>query len=282
MITRRRTTREPVWGRGKLLALLAGAAAVALLVAAGLVLAVYYSMHPAASASRRPGGTQPPAVAPGEPGTPTSSAAPGTEQAKQDALAAAVMPTVDLAASRPGPVSARNPGVIRLPAPTRVGPAGVPTGFPRTPEGALAQLAAIDQAAMQSGSLAGVREVIAAWSAPGGPTPESWSAVKAMAEFLEAAGLSSGGSPQLSLVVTPMMGLFKGSVGQHFVIPCVAFEFAATIVTTQRVAAADCQRMVWQGGRWVIGPGPEPAPAPAVWPGTDIAISVGYKDLRRG
>ena len=34
------------------------------------------------------------------------------------------------------------------------------------------------------------------------------------------------------------------------------------------------------GGRWVIGAGSEPATPPSVWPDTDTAIAVGYKDLR--
>jgi len=291
MFARRRATREPVWNRGKLVALLAGAAATALLVVVGLGLFVYYALHPANGPAGNRAATQgdgqragnaAAADASGGAGATSPAAPPGSNRAKQDALAAAAMPTVDPAEAQPGPVSTRNPGLIRLPAPTRVGPAGVPTGFPRTPEGALAQLAAIDQAAMQSASLAGVREVIAEWAAPGGPTPESWSAVEAMASFLDAAGLSSGGSPQLALSVTPMMGMIKGTVGSDFVVPCVNFEFAATMTETVRVAASDCQRMVWDGRRWLIGPGPEPAPAPDVWPGTETAVTVGYKDLRRG
>ena len=192
------------------------------------------------------------------------------------------MPTADLKAAQPGRVSTRNPGVIVIPTSTTLGAAGVPSGFPRTPEGALAQLAAIDQAAMQTGTLDGVRTVIAAWAAPGGPTEESWTGVGLMAEFLEAAGLSGGGSEKLSLTVTPMMGLIKGTVGSDFVLPCIDFEFTASLVQTRRVGIADCQRMVWEGTRWVIGPGVEPAVAPSVWPGTDISIEVGYKNLRRG
>jgi len=103
-----------------------------------------------------------------------------------------------------------------------------------------------------------------------------------MAELLDAAGLSGGGSPQLSLVVTPLMGLIKGSVGSDFVIPCIDFEVDATLAQTQRVASADCQRMVWDTTRWVIGPGFEPATPPSVWPDTDTAIDVGYRDLRHG
>jgi hypothetical protein len=40
--------------------------------------------------------------------------------------------------------------------------------------------------------------------------------------------------------------------------------------------------MVWHGDRWVIGPGDEPAQPPSVWPGIDLAIDVGYRDLRHG
>jgi len=54
------------------------------------------------------------------------------------------------------------------------------------------------------------------------------------------------------------------------------------LARTARVALADCQRMVWQGNRWVIGPGREPAPPPSIWPGTDVAIDAGYKELRSG
>ena len=48
--------------------------------------------------------------------------------------------------------------------------------------------------------------------------------MQAMAEFFDAAGLSGGGSNQLAIVLTPLMGQIKGSVGPDFVIPCVDFE----------------------------------------------------------
>ncbi len=146
----------------------------------------------------------------------------------------------------------------------------------------MAQLAAIVETALESGSLPGVRSVIGAWAMPGGPTSTSWSGVHAMAGFLESAGLPAAGSNQLQLVVTPMMGQIKGSDGPDFVIPCVDYEVVATMGRTARVAVADCQRMVWQDGQWMIGPGSEPAQPPSVWPGTDAALSVGYREVRRG
>jgi hypothetical protein len=163
----------------------------------------------------------------------------------------------------------------------------VPTGYPHTVEGAMAQLAAIDQVAMQSGSVGTARDLIDHWALPGGPTGSTWSGVQALESLLTDAASSSTG--QLAIVLTPLMGEVKGSVGPDFVIPCVDFELDVTVAQTARGAVADCQRMVWQpatsagpaGGRWMVGPGSEPATPPSVWPDTEVAISVGYRDLRR-
>jgi hypothetical protein len=276
MSRRRPRAQAPVWGRVRLLLVLAGLLAVAMLLVSGLVLAGYYALRPhdsdqqaSASITGSPSATNQP-----------DRAGLSEEQARRDTVAAQPMRSVPVSAALPAPLSIRTPGVLVIPQPTRTGPAGVPTGFPHTPEGAVAQLAAIDKAAMQPARLDAARTVIAAWAAPGGPTPESWSGVKAMADFLTAAGLSGGGSPELALVVTPLMGLIKGTVGPDFVVACVDMEFDATLTQTLRVAVADCQRMVWDGERWIVGPGTEPALAPSVWPDTDTAIDVGYRDLR--
>jgi hypothetical protein len=181
-------------------------------------------------------------------------------------------------------VSTASPGApIVLPAATRVGPVGLPTGYTHTPEGAMAQLAAIDQVVLQSGSLGTARDVIAQWALPDGPTDQSWSGVQALTTLLTST--QTAGTAQLAIVLTPLMGLVKGSVGPDFVIPCVDFELDVTLTQTARGAVADCQRMVWQpdakGGRWMVGPGAEPSTPPSIWPDTDLAINVGYRDLRR-
>jgi hypothetical protein len=275
-----RELRSPQWPRRKMLALLAVAALTVAVLIAGLVLAVAHALDPtkdraeASNAGRSIGTAAGPA-----------SAAAGTGQRAtadaQDALATRPMPAMPESASRPAPVSDRDPGPpIVLPRATVTGPAGVPTGFPHTPEGAMAQLAALDQTALQSGSLSGARAVITAWALPGGPTTTSWSGVRALRSLLNATGLSGGGSPQLVVVLTPLMGQIKGSVGSDFVVPCVDFELDVTLQQTARVATADCQRMIWHLDRWMIGPGDEPAQPPSVWPDTDLAIDVGYRDLR--
>lgn len=266
------------WSRTKLIALFAGGALTAVLVVVGLVLAVVQGTT--SSSSKKASPLAAGSVPAGSLGAET--AAPIDPQAGADELALHPMATVPISASHPLPISLADPGKpILLPRSTRTGPAGVPTGFPHTPEGALAQLAAIDSTALNAASVPAAREVIAVWALPGGPTTSSWSGVAAIAQLLDSAGVS-GGTGQLAVVTTPLMGLIKGTVGTDFVIPCVDFEVDVTLNTTARGAIADCQRMVWSAGRWMIGPGAEPADAPSVWPSSDLAYQVGYKDLRRG
>jgi hypothetical protein len=278
MFGRHRTKdRPPEWSRQKMLALLIGVGVLAMVLVIGLVLAVGYAFSPSAGhAAGHPSTTD------SGTGRGTGAGALGAVPDPRDAVAERAMPSVGEDASHPGPVSTANPGAaIRLPAATTTGPAQVPTGFPHTAAGAMAQLAAIDQVALQSGSLSGARAVIHGWAMPSGPTASSWSVVQGLATLFSQAGLSGGGSSQLAIVLTPLMGQIKGSVGADFVVPCIDFELDVTLVQTARGATADCQRMVWNGSRWVIGAGSEPATPPSVWPDTDTAIRVGYKDLRQ-
>ncbi len=263
MLRQRRGVAEPAdWGRKKLLLLLVGGAIGALALLVGLGLSIYYTLQP----TRGPSSAQPGAV-------PT-----GTSD-QRDILAERPMPSAPPDAARPGPLTTKQFDVLVLPGAQELGAADVSTGFPKTEEGALAQLIAIDQAALQSASVPGAQAVITDWALPGGPTAESWSGVKAIAGMLSSAGLPASGSPSLTVSATPEMGLVKGTLGAEYVVACVDFVVTATVTTTARVAAADCQRMVWSDGRWMIGPGPEPAQPPSVWPGTEAAYSAGYSAL---
>jgi hypothetical protein len=280
-----------------MLALLIGAGITALALVVGLVLAVAFAVHPARHSAATAGtvSTSTGAAA-GRGGGAAGSGGSRAGTDPRDVLAEKVMPAVSDDAAQPSPVSAAAPvATIVIPAATAPGPAQVPTGFPHTPQGALGQLAAIDQVALESGTLAGARAVITSWAMPGGPTPSTWSGVQALVTLFNAAGISSGGSSQLALVLTPVMGEIKGSVGPDFVVPCIDFELDVTLQQTARAADADCQRMVWNpdpsvapsntqtsaGGRWMIGPGSEPANPPSVWPDTVTAVDVGYQDLRQ-
>lgn len=206
----------------------------------------------------------------------------------QERLAARQLPAASLEAAKPGAsLSSDRTGTLPVPPPMQVGPAGVATGFPHTPQGALAQLAAIDSTALSSASVRVAQDVITAWAAPGGPTAENWSGVHAVAALSEAARTSGDGTG-ITVTVEPKMGLIKGTVGEDFVVPCIDFVVTATVANGQpkQVATADCQRMSWQApdpaapvGRWVIGAGTEPAAAPSLWPGSQQSFDVGYQWL---
>ena len=260
----------PQWGRKKLLALLAGASMTTIALLGGLGLSVHSTLQPG-----------------GGPALDRGVAAPAGSADPRDQIAQRPMASAPPDASRPGPLTTRPFDALVLPGADRLGAADVSTGFPQTQEGALAQLVAIDQAALQSASVPGAQAVIRAWAMPGGPTAESWSGVRAIAEMLAAAGLPASGSPSLTVSATPAMGLVKGAVGTGYVVACVDFVVTATVTTTARIAAADCQRMVWTEhggsdggeGRWMVGPGLEPAQPPSLWPGTEAAHSAGYLEL---
>jgi hypothetical protein len=100
-----------------------------------------------------------------------------------------------------------------------------------------------------------------------------------MASLLESTGASTDGTARLSIQAIPRMGLINGTVGNDFAVACVDFTVDITFGGTSRTVAADCQRMLWDGERWLIGPGREPAEAPSVWPDTDAAVNAGYRDL---
>lgn len=204
-----------------------------------------------------------------------------SDMSAQDRLADEQLPEAPLEAAQPGSLSSGETGTIQIPPPMEVGEVGVATGFPQTPEGALAQLAAIDSTALSSASVRVAQDVITEWAAPGGPTAESWSGVQGLAALLESAGMSSDAQNTITISVEPKMGFIKGTVGDDFVIPCIDFIITATTSAgqPQQVAAADCQRMVWQDDRWVIGEGEEPAPAPSLWPGSQPSFDAGYQWL---
>jgi hypothetical protein len=257
--------------RGRRSALTAGAIGVL----AAAVTAVLSTAHPGISIAGHEPSVSDRAFPPrrGEPvGAPIARA--------RDRLAARPMP--DTGTGHPyesSPLSTRDPGAIALPPTLHVDALDVGTGYPQTPAGAIAQLAAIDTAALQSASLAGARAVISAWAAPGGPNTQTWSGIRAITGLLRSAGVPGAGSADLTVTVTPAMALLKGMVGDDFAVVCVDFSIDITLTSTTRTTAADCQRMLWTTTRWVIGPGPEPAAAPSAWPDTDAAIEAGYKDL---
>lgn len=254
---------EP-WGRRRVQLLLAMSVVVGLVIVGFGVWSVFAGIHGPSSA-----------------GSMAGSGHVERELSAEDAVAESPMRSADLQQALAGPLEAASHASIALPAARRAGEVGVPTGFPKTPEGALAQLVEVDRRAMESASVVTAQQVVTAWAEPGGPTARSWSGVRAVAQLLSSAGLPADGADELVVELRPAMGLIKGGVGDSYVVPCVDFVLTVSVTgeAPQRVAVADCQRMRWVGERWVIGAGAEPAPAPSIWPGTAASHTAGYRWL---
>ena len=76
------------------------------------------------------------------------------------------------------------------------------------------------------------------------------------------------------------MGFIKGTVGADFVVPCVDFVVtASTAGGAAEVAVADCQRMVWSDGRWMIGQAPSRARRRRCGRARQASIDAGYQWL---
>ena len=260
------------WGRRRLVRTLPIVAVVAALLLAGLSYAVYSAIASTRSSAA--------AASPGQEIRSAEQLPSGP--ARRDAIAAAPMLAVPPEASRSGKPSAQVGPTITIPPAGRVGPAGVPTGFPHSPEGAVAQLAAIETTVLQSMSIDRAHQVHAAWSNPGAVAAESWELTTNIQAFLASSAGQYAGDLRTAVVTTPIAAQVKGTDGTDWVLACVLLDVKAQIATQARIAYGHCERMQWtprDGGRWVIGAGAVPARAPSTWPGTDLAIEAGWKTV---
>lgn len=196
----------------------------------------------------------------------------------RDELAARPMLTVPQSASGPRAPSLTPGPVIVIPPAGKVGPLNVATGYPRTPQGAAGQLAAIDQGALQPMSIQTAHAVHDAWAAPGAPGADEWIITAHVAAFLGSRAGRMLTDPATAVVLTPAAAQIKGTDGQDWVLACVLYEVTATAASTAQMAYGRCERMQWDQptSRWVIAPGTPPVLAPATWPGTDLARQAGW------
>jgi hypothetical protein len=269
ILTRNRTPQTAVesgpWSRARLLAMLSAFAVVLALTLVGGGLAIWYAAN---------GNARSTVIEAVEP--------PGAQRADtrptRDEIAAAAMASVDpQAAFHPDPAPSI-PGAIEIPASTVLdGPAGVATGFPRTPEGAVGQFAAIEQAVLESMSLPRARDIHSAWVRPGGPGFEQWTLTRNVTSFL-AAARQGGVAKDLTTVLSaaPAAALVKGADGPGWTLACVLMDVQAWIKAESRMGYGLCARMEWVEGRWQIATGAEPATAPSAWPGSKAAATAGW------
>jgi hypothetical protein len=188
------------------------------------------------------------------------------------------MLAVDPEASRPSALSAIPAGRIAIPAGTGTGPADVPSGFPRTPEGAVGQLAAIEVAVLQAMSFDYTAAVHRAWTSPGAPDVSAWPIAGNVRSFLGEAGIGGELDPGATVQVQPVAAQVKGVDGTDWVLACVLVIVDAHVNVSARMGYGYCERMQWApaGRRWLIAPGVPAASAPSTWPGTDLARQAGW------
>lgn len=249
-------------------------AALTLALVAGLLYSVITTLS-RDDAAPEPATADRPRTAPAPVATTDSESA---QQDARDDIAAEPMLQLPASAARPQPMVTHTAGPpIAMPAATDT-TGLVATGFPQTPEGALAQLAAIDALALRDLNPAQVLRVYEWAAEPGAVQLQRWTPYVAAAAALGAASVPEG-TADLASTFTPVAGQVKGVVGDDFVVACVLGEWQVTYRETARAGAADCQRMVWADGRWRIGAGEQPAYGPSAWPGSADAVRAGWRAL---
>jgi hypothetical protein len=194
----------------------------------------------------------------------------------RDQIAAAPMASLDpAAATQPDPALTPAPA-IHLPAAVEGrGPAGVQV-YGHSPQGAVAQLAAIDVAVLDPMDISYTGDVHDAWVLSGGPTMDGWDLGANVAAFLRGARQGSVKDAATAVTAVPAGGMVKGIDGPDWVLACVLLDVRATIQTDYRMGWGHCARMQWTHNRWQIGPGPPPATAPSAWPGSKAAVEAGW------
>lgn len=287
---------ETTWDRPRLVGILTSVVAVAALLAGGLGYTTWRLLTDSGATATRIGKREVMATAAD---VPVGAIALGREH--RDQVAAAPMVAAPLAAASPPPgapgggldapdadAQGRSgagwgwpgegmAGPIRVPVGVDLGPASVMTGFPATPEGAVGQLAQIEVTVLQAMSLPVAAEVYQAWALPGAAPVAHWPLARSIEAFLAGAGMSRVKDPAVSVSVTPVGGLIKGTDGPDWVLACVLTTVSVIYEQHRETSFGHCERMQWTGGRWLIAPGAPPASAPATWPGTDLATHAGWR-----
>lgn len=194
--------------------------------------------------------------------------------AYRDAIAARPMLASTADDLAPAPPALDRAGVLRVPPSSREGVAGVPSGFPQTAAGAVAQLAAIDSAVLTPMSIDFARTVFDSWSVTGARF-DRWPLARSISSFHEAAGTVDGDGT-IAMSAVPVGAVVKGTDGPGWVLACVQMDIRVRVVREARFGYGDCERMAWHGDRWLIDSGVPPAPAPSTWPDSERSRKAGW------
>ncbi|MEV4734666.1 hypothetical protein [Saccharopolyspora sp. NPDC049426] len=227
-----------------------------------------------------------PVAPPARPGPGPIVGSGGWDLAGQHALASAPMAALPAVAAQPQPMTTDSAGdPITIPPASQWVGRWIPAGFPATPEGALGQLAALDEAAMRGGDpgtyALGYRDL----ALPGAPQPQNTGLFSLLRSLRTSAGLDPTGVVlELTTSFQVTHGQIKGSTdGGRYVVACVLGQFSVDYRGQTRTAGVgDCQALRHDGSDWRIAPGEVAAAAPCAWPGSADAVRAGYRDVKRG
>lgn len=205
----------------------------------------------------------------------------GWDVAAQTALATRPMLQLPDVAAQPHALAIAPAGPpLVLPPPTQTAGRWIPGGFPATPEGAVAQLAALTAGGFVGGDPQVYAQAYQSIALPGAPRADRTRLATDLQRFRARAGLPRDGAvPGLSATWRLTSAQVKGTTDSgRYVVACVLGELTVTangqVVTG---GGGDCQALRYVDGNWQISPGAAAAPAPLAWPGTAEAIAAGYR-----
>lgn len=216
----------------------------------------------------------------------TAPKAPRSEDravATENELAARPMLQLPAQAAQPQVMITQTAGpAITLPPAAHTAGRWIPGGFPATPEGALAQLKALDETGMRGGDPQVYARAYRELSPPGAPDAGSTGLSAVLRSFRSHAGLSDTGTvPDLEVTYQVTHGLVKGSADAgRYTVVCVLGQLSVDYQgRTISAGVGDCQAMRWSGNGWRISPGVLAAPASSAWPGSADAVKASYREL---
>ncbi len=180
------------------LTLLAAVTSVALLLLSGLGFAVYFAV--ADDPTTRTTGQV------------VDSLPAGGVSIRDEIAAAPMLPVAPADATGGTPALGTLP-TINIPLVDQVGAEGIPTGYPKTPEGAVGQLGEILVSVLGSMDLGHAQRVQQSWFEDPAGSSGSWPVLGLIQSFLTAGKMPAGLPPGASLTVIPSAGLVAERVG---------------------------------------------------------------------
>ncbi|HEY1973823.1 MAG TPA: hypothetical protein VGH89_38140 [Pseudonocardia sp.] len=195
-----------------------------------------------------------------------------------------------VAAAFPQPLAAPSgQPPMRLPAPASAG-GWIAGGFPDTPQGAVAQLAALTSQGLRGGDPEVYQRAYDRLAAPGAPSSASAAITAQLVQMRATAHLApTGPVADLALSFTTTHAQIKGVLdGGRYAVVCVLGELSTTYQDRpiSTLGVGDCQAMRWladstspTGGGWRISPGAAAAASPNAWPGSQDAINAGFREI---